>query len=205
MMSNLTKLRLALYLGVIALFSACSGTGGGSNQAARTSQPLQTGYPAAVVTAQQLVAEKHSIAESQVQVRDYKAQNWSNDCLDFPIVGEECLDESIPGFVGVVSVSNTQYEFRADEAGELIRLIPEAALLARQTLAQQINLSDEEIIFAGFEELEWADTCLEIIREGITCSTETTPGYLIFLLAGDSLVEYHTNLSGDLILAVNSP
>lgn len=197
------KLQLLVIIGLFLITSACAGSD--ANQGAADDLQPSSDVPAAILAAQRQIAEKHSITEKEVQVSEYQAYNWSNDCLEFPVVGEECLAESIPGYVGRANTKESQYEFRTDATGEQVRLIPTAVDLARQNLAQLTGVSQDKIQFVGFEAVDWADNCLETTREGVTCSAVITPGYFISMIAGEQLYEYHTDQTGTVILLVNPP
>ena len=197
------KMQLLIIIGLLLIPSACAGSN--ADQGATDDLGPSSGVPAAILAAQRLIAEKHSIPDKEVQVSEYQAYNWSNDCLEFPVVGEECIAESIPGYVGRANTQESQYEFRTDATGEQVRLIPSAVDLARQNLAQLTGISQDKIQFVGFEAVDWADNCLETTREGVTCSTEITPGYFISMKASEQLYEYHTDQTGSVILLVNSP
>ena len=80
------KMQLLIIIGLLLIPSACAGSN--ADQGATDDLGPSSGVPAAIFAAQRLIAEKHSIPDKEVQVSEYQAYNWSNDCLEFPVVGE---------------------------------------------------------------------------------------------------------------------
>jgi len=73
---------------------------------------------------------------------------------------------------------------------------PDAALSARQILAQQLGIDLSAITIASAEKVEWPDGCLGIPIEGIACIQVVTPGYKVILEAEGKRYEYHTDETG---------
>jgi len=82
---------------------------------------------------------------------------------------------------------------------------PQAALNARQDLAQKINIPVGEITIVSVEAVEWPDGCLGIHIEGIMCIQVITPGYRVVLEASGEVHEYHTNENGSQVILAAAP
>jgi len=82
---------------------------------------------------------------------------------------------------------------------------PQAALNARQDLAQKLNIPVDEITIVSVEAVEWPDGCLGVHIAGIMCIQVITPGYRVVLEANGELYEYHTNENGSHVILAGAP
>ena len=82
---------------------------------------------------------------------------------------------------------------------------PQAALNARQDLAQRLNIPADEIKIVSVEAVEWPDGCLGVHIEGIMCLQVITPGYRVVLEANGAVYEYHTNENGSQVILAAAP
>jgi hypothetical protein len=64
---------------------------------------------------------------------------------------------------------------------------------ARLDLAGRRGLALESISVVSLDAVTWPDACLGIVSEGLFCAQVKTPGYRIFLSAGDVLHEYRAD------------
>jgi hypothetical protein len=181
-----------VFLGLLLVLASCGNPKAGS--------PSSSDAPQAVQSSQEMLAEKYSLPLKSIQVKNYQSSTWPDDCLGFPILGEECTRESITGYSGVILAGNEQYEFRADQTGEQVRLIPQAVLQTRDHLSQQTGIAQDEIHFTGFESVDWADSCLEIVQPNVVCNPVVTPGYFIQMSAGGITYDFHIDQAGKTII-----
>ena len=63
-------------------------------------------------------------------------------------------------------------------------------------LAANLGLQESEVDVLRSEQVEFRDSCLEVVLEDIACSQVITPGYKILLEAHDMQYEYHTSRDG---------
>lgn len=77
--------------------------------------------------------------------------------------------------------------------------------LARQDLANQFGLDPYKIRIKEVKDMTWRDTCLEIVRPGLTCEPTPTPGYEITLMQGPQDFIYRSNADGTLVLITLVP
>jgi hypothetical protein len=68
--------------------------------------------------------------------------------------------------------------------------------LARQDLAQKMNVPIDEIREVSVEAVEWPDTSLGCPQPGMMYAQMITPGFKVVLAAKGQTVEYHTDASG---------
>lgn len=78
--------------------------------------------------------------------------------------------------------------------------MPDAALMARGALAQQLKVDVDTVVIVSADKVEWPDACLGINTPGIMCSMIVTEGYKVILQAAGGTYEYHTDLTGDRVL-----
>lgn len=74
--------------------------------------------------------------------------------------------------------------------------IPEAVTAAQQVLADELEITTEEVTIVSFEWMEWPDSCLGVSQPDEMCAAVITPGYQVMLQADGEDYEYHTNLDG---------
>jgi hypothetical protein len=65
--------------------------------------------------------------------------------------------------------------------------------LARQDLAQKLNVPIDEIREVSVEAVEWPDTSLGCPQPGMMYAQVITPGFRVVLAAQGQTVEYHTD------------
>jgi hypothetical protein len=134
---------------------------------------------------------------------------WPNLCFDFKRK-DTPLCNQIPtrGYQGSVTVSGAtfggdpQYEFHSNEKGDLLYVMPRAALTARQSLANQLDIQVGEIYFDRVEPWTWPNTCALTPTPsptGEVCIEIQIPGWRVVLGANQGLYEFHTDTNGQVI------
>ena len=98
-----------------------------------------------------------------------------------------------------------EFEFRVDESGRIVRLIPNSAMAARKVLAKQTGANPSRIRFAQIEKVEWPDACLGVRAADQICAQVITPGYKVQLQLENTLYEFHTDLHGEQIVPAQTP
>lgn len=165
--------------------------------------------PEAVEQARQALAAQLGISPEQIQIHTSGEAQFPDACLGLPQGDEACAEVLTPGFSGILLVNGEQaggqYEFRVDASGENVRFLPGAVLSARQILAQQLQLNQEDLRIVRFEQVDWVDSCLEVSLPNMSCAQEVTPGYRVLLEANGQEYEFHTDESGGLVLLADAP
>lgn len=166
------------------------------------SQPAGVILPAEVLAA---VANVFGLLPEELQISQLVEMEWSDSCLGLGMAMELCMQAVTPGYGGQVTVGETQYEFRTDMTGQVVRLKPLAAQSARQSLAFSLGITLEEVILKSIEAVEWPNACLGVEQEGEMCAEVITPGYKVILEAGGQEYELHTDENGITVVGVNLP
>ena len=82
--------------------------------------------------------------------------------------------------------------------------VEEYLALAKEDLAQRLNLPLEEIELLSFELKEWPDGSLGCPQPGLNYTQVPQDGYLIRLLANDKTYDYHGGVTRDPFLCLQS-
>jgi hypothetical protein len=77
--------------------------------------------------------------------------------------------------------------------------LPAAVRAAISTLSMMLNAPLEAIEVLSFEQVDWPDGCLGVVRPEVACIAQVTPGYTIVLQYQGKNYEFHTNLDGTAI------
>jgi hypothetical protein len=151
------------------------------------------------------LAAKLGVDWTQLEIQVLEPVTWPDACLGIPQAGEVCAQVQTPGYGGMLILEGEQFEFRMDESAENIRLIPGAALSARQILAFRLGLSMEHITIIDIQSQEWPDACLGLAQAGQICAQMITPGYLVILEVNGDQYEYRTDQAGSLVVLAEAP
>ena len=82
--------------------------------------------------------------------------------------------------------------------------LPQVIVNVKEFLAKELGIQAEEISVVSFTAVEWPDSCLGIQTPGIMCAMIVTPGYKVFLQAGDKRYELHSNQTGQVVMLVGN-
>ncbi len=86
--------------------------------------PAATGgakdLPAAVIAAQQMLAQQLSVAADKIKVVSFEKVDWPNGCLGVQMPGRMCTQVITPGYKVLFQYDGKQYEFHTDETGGAI-------------------------------------------------------------------------------------
>lgn len=105
--------------------------------------------------------------------------------------------------VSPISPVATTEESTVNSLVETMNPVPgseKALAAALDDLAQQINVSPDQITLVSIEARQWSDASLGCPQEGFMYAQVITPGYLIVLQAGGVEYQYHTNQADTAIL-----
>jgi hypothetical protein len=98
----------------------------------------------------------------------------------------------VTGACGIIEGQDAQPARNLEEA-------PEAVLKARADLSEKLEVEESEILVEDWEEVEWANACLELGGEGEMCAQVITPGYEVDLAYKGEPYVAHTDQTGDLV------
>jgi hypothetical protein len=153
----------------------------------------------------QALARELGLAPDDITITLAEEVDWPDACLGLPAEGEVCAAVITSGYGGMLEANGRQYEFRSDATGKVVRLIPGAALSARQVLAQQLHVAATDIAFVSVEAVEWPDGCLGIEIKDMACIQIVIPGYRVVLEVNGQRYEYHTDETGSNVRLASAP
>ncbi|MEW6180860.1 MAG: hypothetical protein AB1522_13130 [Chloroflexota bacterium] len=178
-----------MILPIIMLLAACNGRA----EQQKTPEPEKVELPVGILDS---LSRNLEVEREQIEFNQITQLSYSDSCMGIPSVDEQCAQMVIEGFQGIISLNGAQYEFRSDQSGERIRIIPIALKAAQSKLANQLNISPEFVRWVSIEKVDWPDSCLGLEQAGITCNTVITPGFKITLEAGGTIFVFRTDLTG---------
>ena len=74
-----------------------------------------------------------------------------------------------------------------------------AQRIAISTLAQNLGITPGQIKLVSTEAVDWPDSCLGIVTEGISCAQAITSGFRVILEANGKQMEFRTNQDATVI------
>lgn len=166
--------------------------------------PTANPFPEALLVVQKKIAEQVNLSVDDITLLRYENAQWSNNCLDWPESGVECLETITAGYSGVFNAGIQDILFRTNLDGSITRIFPAAAMQARQLLAEQTGVEASTIMLNEIEMVDWPDACLGIPNPEQICAQVITPGYRVTLQLEANMHEFHTNLAGDQIQEIKA-
>lgn len=163
-------------------------------------------FPRAAQAARDDLAGQLNLSSGDVKIEQVIAALWPNSCLGLGGADEACLQVITSGYLVTLSAGGKTYEYRTDIDGSQLRPVPAglekpaAVDAAISALADQLGLDPALISLAGFEAVEWPDSCLGVATPGVMCTEVITPGYRVVLSAAGKGYELHTNQDGSQVI-----
>lgn len=74
---------------------------------------------------------------------------------------------------------------------------PDGALKAQIALAEELNISADDVYIRDIASEEFTDSCLDAAQPGETCSEPAVSGLIVTLSVGADVYVYHTDSAGD--------
>jgi hypothetical protein len=178
--------------------------------------------PVAVIRAREMLAEREAIPVDQIEIISFLRAEWSDSCLGLGGPAESCLAAITPGWRVELKIEIKQFVARTDEFGEAIRFegpvalipvspvpvdpgesagssAPEAAMYAREALAEKLGISLAQVEIVSYESKTWPDGCLGLPRAGEMCTMALVSGWRVELSAGGRSYIARTNETGSQI------
>jgi hypothetical protein len=110
-----------LMLTSCTLSSAISATESVSSIATEAANVLP---PEVAVQVQNQVSQALGVPVDQIQIESVEQKDWPDSCLGLSQSGESCSQVVTPGWLVVFNVSGTEYRFRVNETGTIVRQEP---------------------------------------------------------------------------------
>jgi hypothetical protein len=169
--------------------------------------------PAAVQAAVRSLGKSLNVASGQVEVVSFEEVTWRDSCLGLGGPAEMCLQALTPGFNVILSVDGKEYEIHTDKRGASLRLKgaaelgtalpgvdqPAAVLAALGVLSETLGIPVEQIKVVSAEEVQWANSCLDLGGPAEICAAVITPGFRVTLSAGGQEYVFHTDTTGEVV------
>lgn len=165
--------------------------------------------PAAALATRQALAERLTIPESEIQIREAEQVQWPNACLGAAAPDEMCAEVITDGYRVILAVNENIYEYHTNMDGSQVRPfdwpvpagsgqaeLPPAAIAAQYALSRQLKVSILQVVVVSTEEVEWPDSCLGAAKPDEMCLQVITPGYRVILEHRGQRFEFHTNVNG---------
>jgi hypothetical protein len=160
------------------------------------------------------LAQKLDVDANTITVLSVKPVEWPDASLGCPQPGVMYIQVVTPGYEVRLGANGQDYSYHTgggdfalcepqlgvEPTGTLTATAPgpdaTAAPLvdmAKQDLAQTLNVAPETIALLSVVEAQWRDSSLGCPKPGQNYLTVITPGYLIKLQAGGQTYEYHAS------------
>jgi len=159
------------------------------------------------------LSKRTGIAPEQLEITQSSRQTWSNGCLGLARPDEICTQALVEGWRVVVSNNRSNWVYRTDLTGRVIRLegrtasdntnrlpagVAEAVL---RDAARQLNVSVSQLEVVRAQRHNWSDSCLGLGRPEYQCATIVVPGWLVTVASGRQRLVYRTgDISSTIVL-----
>ncbi len=76
----------------------------------------------AITAAKKDLASRLSINISSINIKEARIKEWPDGCLGLASFGELCTQVIIPGYEVMLTAQNTEYRYRTDQTGSILKL-----------------------------------------------------------------------------------
>jgi hypothetical protein len=162
-------------------------------------------YPEAASSAQAALADRLGLSAEEVAIEQVVPALWPDSCLGLAAEGELCLQVITSGYLVTLRAGDRIYEYRTDLEGRAVRAVPAdlekpvAVDSAIQALAQQLAIDPALITLAGYEAVDWPDSCLGVAAPDVMCAQVITPGWRVTLGFDGRDFEARTNQTATVV------
>lgn len=167
--------------------------------------PTDTPLPAVVTTIRQKAADLLGTSPEEVEIVFIETATWEDTCLGLPLAQDTCQPQSLAGYHGFVQYGEERLEFRAEERGGYVYVIPSAVELAREQMAKEFHLELSSIKIVSWERHTWTDACLGVSLSAQECASASIEGYRIAYAYNGEAYIYHSDVQGATILLAEAP
>ena len=156
----------------------------------------------------EIISAQYDYDPAKILILKSSSKTWSDSCLEVAPTSEVCTPDSIPGYLILSYVDQTIFEVHVDLSGERVYALNyltnyfSPADVAVLLLAKQLAVSVNDVLFQSIEQVDWTDSCLDIVNEEAVCIPIMTPGYRIKLEALGTIYEFHTDTFGTRMIRV---
>lgn len=82
---------------------------------------------------------------------------------------------------------------------------PQPVQVAVEAAAEEAGVPVDEVRVVSYQERAWASTALGCPQPGFSYAQVVTPGYFALIRAGETVYEYHTNMTTNAVLCASNP
>ena len=178
-----------------------------------TSYPNGNSYPSdslqQLTPAQQAAIDNLSqtlkLSPGKIALISTEPVTWPDGCLGIQKKGMFCTEAVVPGYKIILQVDGTLYEMRTNLKGTQVAQATDGTItetveekVANQ-LAANLGLDLSEVTLVSSSDLNFGDTCLNVVLPDIACAQVVVSGKKIILMAKGTKYEYHASADGTLI------
>ena len=204
------SLAVTVLILMLTMISACAPQEAATEEPSNTDhQPTPTHVPVDLTPAQRAaisaLTARSNVSPNKIKLVSTEAVTWPNGCLGVVRIGVLCTQAQVEGFKIILEANGEQYEYHTNQDGSIV-LLAEGAGMADtaeeqviKQLAANLGLQESDISVVSNKEVEFADACLGVAMENVTCAQVVTPGHIIVLEANGIQYEYHTSTDGSLV------
>lgn len=170
-----------------------------------SSTQLPVDLTPAVTAAMTALSQTLKLPPGQITVISTEAVDWPDGCLGIQKVGVMCTQMIVPGYKIILEVNSEQYEFHTNKDGSEVVQVNDLAIagslekMVINQLAANLGLKESDISVVSSSEIEFADVCLGVAMDTVTCAQVVTSGKIIVLESEGVQYEYHVSADGTLV------
>lgn len=149
-----------------------------------------------------LLAQTLGLPIDQIKLVATESVTWPDGCLGVQRPGQMCTQALVEGFKVTLETGGGEYVVHTNESGSAAVIasgLDENSLielaLIRQ-LAGNLDLNEVDVSVVSNEPVEFADSCLGVAMQDVTCAEVITPGRIVVLETEGVRYEYHTSEDG---------
>jgi hypothetical protein len=146
-----------------------------------------------------------NLPPGQITLISTEAVEWPDGCLGVQIKDLMCTQAFVSGYRIILQAGGELYEMRTNQSGsQVVRAAEEMSFDSVEDkvinqLASNLGLKTNQVTLLSSSEMEFGDTCLDVLLPDMQCAQVLMPGRLIVVSANGVEYEYHTSADGTFI------
>ncbi len=154
----------------------------------------------------------------QVSTTAITPVDFPDTCLGFlPDGGAACAERVVAGAVVILKAGGKDYRYHVGDVGVVATDFEKGSITMpsttpgtpgapaarqedlRRDLARRLGKPIDQISVHSYEQVEWPNGCIGVVRPNQLCIQVITPGFLAYLTDGDKLYRYHGSALGGFV------